>query len=106
MLDLALASVFFALFLHMKGQLAPIAKETGHVLHPVVGVEQSSHCIEQILVPMQIFLSFDELELKSSPYRFVLKRVIVLNVVDQFLEQITAVVDLKQSCILLVIGVD
>ena len=55
---------------------------------------------------MQIFLSFDELELKSSPYRFVLKRVIVLNVVDQFLEQITAVVDLKQSCILLVIGVD
>ena len=106
MLDLALASVLLALFLHVESQLAPIAKETGHVLHPVVGVEQSSHCIQQILVPMQIFLSFDELELKSSPYRFVLKRVIVLNVVDQFLEQITAVVDLKQSCILLVIGVD
>ena len=66
--------------------MAPIAEETGHVLHPVVGVEQSSHCIEQILVPVQIFLSFDELELKSSPHRFVLQRVIVLNVINQFLE--------------------
>jgi len=55
---------------------------------------------------MQIFLSFDELELESGPYRFVLQRVIVLNVVDQFLEQVAAVVDLEQSCILLVIGVD
>lgn len=52
MLDMSLALCFFTLTLHLDGELAPLAEETGHILHPVVCVEESCHSIEKVLVPM------------------------------------------------------
>ena len=45
---------------------------------------------------MQILLLRDELELKACADRLVLQAVVILNVVDQFLEQVIAVVDLEE----------
>ena len=55
---------------------------------------------------MQVLLFLDELKLETGPNRLVLQAVIVLDVVNQLLEQITAVIDLEQCCILLLIRVD
>ena len=55
---------------------------------------------------MQVLLFLDELKLETGPDRLVLQAVIVLDVVNQLLEQITAVIDLEQCCILLLIRVD
>ena len=55
---------------------------------------------------MQVFLFLDELELESGPDRLVLQTVIVLDIVNQFLEQVSTVVDLEQSRVLLLIRVD
>lgn len=105
MLILLLLGHFFILLLKLEGQLPPLAEEARHVLHPVVRVEQSSHRIEKVFVPMQVLLFLDELQLKACPHRFVLQRVVVLDVIYQFLEEVSTVIHLKQSCVLLV-GVD
>ena len=69
----------------------------------MISVEEGRHGIEQILVAVQVLLFLDELKLEAGPNRLVLQAVIVLNVVNQLLEQITAVVDLEQCRILLLI---
>ena len=106
MLSLPLSSLLLILGDKLERQAPPITKETGHVFHPVVRVEQGCHGIEQVFVAMQVFLFLDELELESGPDRLVLQTVIVLDIVNQFLEQVSAVVDLEQSRVLLLIRVD
>ena len=54
---------------------------------------------------MQVFLLLYQLKLEAGADRLVLQTVIILNIVYQLLEQITAVVDLKQACVLLLVGV-
>ena len=102
MLNLLLSSLLFIFLLNVKGELAPLAEEARHILHAVVRVEQSSHGIQKVLVPVQVFFLLDELQLEARPHRFVLQRVVVLDVIDQLFEEIAAVVDLEQCCILLV----
>ena len=59
MLILLLFGHLFVLLLNLDCQLPPLAKETRNVFHPVVRVEQSSHSIEKVFVPMQVFLFLD-----------------------------------------------
>ena len=102
-LSLPLTSLLLILGNKLKSQAPPIPEEARHVLHPVISVEEGRHGIEQILVAVQVLLFLDELKLEAGSNGLVLQAVIVLNIVNQFLEQITAVVDLEQCRILLLI---
>lgn len=105
MLSFALASLVVFLGLHLERELPPIAEETCDVLHSVVGVEERGHGVEQVFVPVQVFLFLDQLELEAGPNGLVLQRVVVLNVVNQLLQQVSAVVDLQQCGVLLLVRV-
>ena len=102
-LGLPLTGLLLVLGDELESQAPPVPEEARHVLHPVISVEEGRHGIEQVLVAVQILLFLDELKLEAGPNRLVLQAVIVLNVVNQLLEQITAVVDLEQCRILLLI---
>ena len=102
-LGLPLTGLLLVLGDELESQAPPVPEEACHVLHPVISVEEGRHGIEQVLVAVQILLFLDELKLEAGPNRLVLQAVIVLNVVNQLLEQITAVVDLEQCRILLLI---
>lgn len=101
-LDLPLALTFLFFLPKLDSQLPPLSKEARHIFHSMVRVEESSHCVEQILVPVKVLFLFNELQFEASAHRLILQGVVVLNVVNQLLEQVVAVVDLKQGCILLV----
>jgi len=62
----------------------------------MVSVEESSHSIEQVFVSVQIFLFLNQLKFELSTDRLVLKRMIVLDVVDELLEEITRIVRLQE----------
>ena len=72
----------------------------------MVSVEERRHCVEEVLIAVQILLLLYQLQLEAGADRLVLQTMVVLNVVDQLLEQITAVVDLEKSRVLLLVGVD
>ena len=72
----------------------------------MVRVEERRHGVEQVLVAVQVLLLLYQLQLEAGADRLVLQAVVVLNVVDQLLEQIAAVVDLEQARVLLLVGVD
>ena len=72
MLNLALASLVLLLLLDLECQLAPLAEEASDILHSVVRVEQGSHSVEQVLVPVKIFFFLDELELEPGTDRLIL----------------------------------
>ena len=55
---------------------------------------------------MQVLFFLDQLEFKACSYRLVLQTVVILNVINQLLEQVSAVVDLEKGCILLLVRVD
>ena len=48
---------------------------------------------------MQIFLLFNLLQFEASSDRFVLQRVIILDVVNKLFQQITAVIHLEKCCV-------
>ena len=79
-----LACLHFILVLYLDCKLPPLPKETCHVLHTMISVEKSSHSIEKILIAMQVLFFLDKLELEAGTYGFILQRVVVLNVVNQF----------------------
>jgi hypothetical protein len=64
---------------------APRLEELEDILHTVVRKEKSSHRIEQVLIFTQVFLAFDQLQLKLGPYLIVFKRVVVFDVIYQLL---------------------
>ena len=72
----------------------------------MVRVEECRHGVEEVLVAVQVFLLLYQLQLEAGADRLVLETMVVLNVVDQLLEQITAVVDLEKSRVLLLVGVN
>ena len=49
----------------------------------MVRKEKSSHRIEKVLVFAQVFLAFDQLQLKLGPYLIIFKRVVVFDVIYQ-----------------------
>ena len=102
-LGLPLTGLLLVLGDELESQAPPVPEEARHVLHSVISVEEGRHGVEQVLVAVQILLFLDELKLEAGPNRLVLQAVIVLNVVNQLLEQISAVVDLEQCRILLLI---
>ena len=71
----------------------------------MVRVEESSHGIQQIFVPVQVLLLLNQLQLESCPHWLILQWMVVLNVVNQFLKEISTIVDLKECCILLLIWI-
>ena len=103
MLGMSFASLFSVFGLVLKGQTTPISEEACHVFHTMVSVEESSHGIKEVLVAMQVFFFLDQLEFKASTYRLVLQTVIILNIINQLLEQVSAVVDLQKGCVLLLV---
>ena len=95
MLDHSFASVLFCVLLDLERDLAPLREKASHVLHPMVRVKQSSHRIEQVFVPVQVFFFLNQLKFETCPHRLVLQRVIVLDVVNQLFEKIVAIIDLE-----------
>ena len=55
---------------------------------------------------MQVFFFLDKLQLETGSHRLVLKRVVVLNVVYQFLQQVSTIINLQKSRVLLLVRVD
>ena len=72
----------------------------------MVSVEERRHGVEEVLIPVQVLLLLYQLKLEAGTDRLVLQTMVVLNVVDQLLEQIAAVVDLEKSRVLLLVGVN
>ena len=73
MLNLLLACLLFVLLLDLESELPPLSEEACHVLHPVVCVEESSHGVEQIFIPVQILFFLDELQFESCPHGLILE---------------------------------
>ena len=55
---------------------------------------------------MQILFLLNELQFEASSDRFVLQRVVILDVVNKLFQQITAIVDLEESCVGMLVWVD
>ena len=72
----------------------------------MVCVEERCHGVEEVLIAVQILLLLYQLKLEAGADRLVLQTMVVLDVVDQLLAQIAAVVDLEKSRVLLLVGVD
>ena len=72
----------------------------------MVSVEERCHGVEEVLVAVQVFLFLYQLQLEAGADRLVLETMVVLNVVNQLLEQIAAVIDLEKSRVLLLVGVN
>ena len=79
----------------LSRQLPPEAEETRDVLHSMVGVEQSRHSVEEILVSVKVLFLLNQLQFELRAHGLVLERVVILNVVDQFLQKVTLVIRLK-----------
>ena len=94
--------MLFCALLDLERDLAPLREKASHVLHAMVRVKQSSHRIEQVLVPVKVFFLLNQLKFETRPHRLVLQRVIVLDVVNQLFEKIVAIIDLEQCSVVLV----
>lgn len=64
---LHLAGLEIICLLDLGREGAPLAEQTSHILHSMVRVEQGCHCIQQVLVAVQVFLLLNQLQLKSGP---------------------------------------
>ena len=87
----------------LSRQLPPEAEETRDVLHSMVGVEQSRHSVEEILVSVKVLFLLNQLQFELRAHGLVLERVVILNVVDQFLQEIALVIGLQNIVIVSVL---
>ena len=69
----------------------------------MVSVEERSHGVQKVLVAVQVLFLLDQLEFEPRTYRLVLQAVIILNVINQLLKQVSAVIDLEKGCVLLLV---
>lgn len=68
--------------------LSPGCKQIGDTFHAILRVKESRHSIEQILVPVQVFLLLDQVQFELAAHRFVLQRMVILYIPNQVLAQV------------------
>ena len=51
-------------------------------------IEHSSHCIEQVFIVLEILFILDQMQFELIRNSYVLKSLVVLDVVDQLSEQV------------------
>lgn len=78
---------------------SPRSEETTDTLHAILRVKEGRHCIEQILVPVQIFLLFNQVQFELLAHWLILQRVIVLDISDQIFAQVARITHLNQRVV-------
>lgn len=71
----------------LSGSQAPHPKELTHIGHPMIGVEQCSHRIEQVLILLQILLAPNILEFEYFTNVHILQSRVLLQIAHQFLQE-------------------
>lgn len=80
--------ILLFLLLYIGSSLSPELEECSDIVHAVVGVEECSHRVEQVLIVMQILLLADLVQLELLLDVLILQGGIPSQVLDQLLQQV------------------